>query len=154
MHLYQVLHCPPGLGFSPPAIVPNNIRLGNHSLLCRATPPAKKSHRLRIVVSMLSQRVSLWPSRWWFRRSKLGKVFRSEGPRHTPVQQGLNRLGFQHSDFKAKAGGRPIIQLQDGPLVITPCFAAARPPQRRATVYELSFRCSRNVSSLWPSRWW
>ena len=26
-------------------------------------------------------------SRW-----KLGKVFRSEGPRHTPAQQGLNHL--------------------------------------------------------------
>ena len=27
-------------------------------------------------------------------RSKPGKVLRSEGPRHTPVQPGLNRLGL------------------------------------------------------------
>ena len=32
-------------------------------------------------------------------RSELGEVFRSEGSRHTPVQQGLNHLGLQHSDF-------------------------------------------------------
>ena len=38
-------------------------------------------------------------------RSKLGNVFRSEGPRHTLVQQGLNHLGLQHSDFQAKRGG-------------------------------------------------
>ena len=44
-------------------------------------------------------------------RSKLGKVFRSECPRHTPVQQGLNHLGLQHSNILAKGGGRPIIQL-------------------------------------------
>jgi len=37
-------------------------------------------------------------------RSKLGKVFRSEGPCHIPVQQGLNHLGLQHSDFQAKGG--------------------------------------------------
>ena len=29
-------------------------------------------------------------------RSRLGKVFRSEGPRHTPVQQRLNHLALQH----------------------------------------------------------
>ncbi|MEP4442969.1 MAG: hypothetical protein ABJ059_05880, partial [Hyphomicrobiales bacterium] len=33
-------------------------------------------------------------------RSKLGKVFRSEGPRHTPVLQGIQILGPQHSDFR------------------------------------------------------
>ena len=44
-------------------------------------------------------------------RSKLGKVFRSEDPRHTPVQQGLNHLGLQHSDFQAKGDGHPIIEL-------------------------------------------
>ena len=58
MHLCQVL-CPPGLGFSPPAIVSNTTRLSNRSLLCRATAPAKKSRRLRMVVSMLRQRVIL-----------------------------------------------------------------------------------------------
>ena len=65
---------------------------------------------------MLSQRVIFMAFALVVSRSKLGKVFRSEGPRHTPVQQGLNRLGFQHSDIRAKAGGRPIIQLQDGPF--------------------------------------
>ena len=49
-------------------------------------------------------------------RSKLGKVFRSEGPRHTPVEQGLNHLGLQHSDFQAEGGGRPIIQLRAEPF--------------------------------------
>ena len=49
-------------------------------------------------------------------RSKLGKVFRSEGRPHTPVPQGLNHLGVQHSDFKAKGIGRPIIQLRDEPF--------------------------------------
>ena len=48
-------------------------------------------------------------------RSKIGKVFRSEGPHHTPVQQGLNRLGLQYSDFRAKGGSRPIIQLRAEP---------------------------------------
>ena len=63
MHLCHVLTCPPGFEFSPPAIVPNITRLGNRSLLYRATAPSKKSRRLRMVVSMLSQRVILraWP---------------------------------------------------------------------------------------------
>ena len=115
MHLCQVLHCPPGPVFSLPAIVPNITRLGNLSLVCSATPPAKKSGRLRIVVSMLSQchleglrvREGGMVSTMWalleandsqqdlsVSRSKLGKVFRSEGPRHTPVQQGLKYLGL------------------------------------------------------------
>ena len=34
-------------------------------------------------------------------RSNLGIVIRSEGPRSTPVQQRLNHLGLQHSDFQA-----------------------------------------------------
>ena len=59
MHLCQVSNCPPGLGFSPPAIVSNITRLGNRSMLYRATPTAKKSRRLRMVVSMLSQRCHL-----------------------------------------------------------------------------------------------
>ena len=59
MHLRQVLSCEPGLGFSPPAIVPNITRLSNRSLLYRAKAPAEKSRRLRMVVSMFSQRVIL-----------------------------------------------------------------------------------------------
>ena len=57
MHLCQVLHCPPGFGFSPPVIVPNITRQGNCSLLCRAPPLSKKSRCVRMVVSTLSQRV-------------------------------------------------------------------------------------------------
>ena len=59
MHLCRVLNYPPGLGFFPPAIVPNITQLGNRSLLRRATPPAKKNRLLRMVVSMFSQRVIL-----------------------------------------------------------------------------------------------
>ena len=51
MHMCQVLICPPDLGFSPPAIVPNITRLGNRSLLCRGTLPGKNSRRLRRVVT-------------------------------------------------------------------------------------------------------
>ena len=54
MQLCQILNCPPSLRFSPPAIVPNITRLGNRSLLYRATASAKKSRRLRMVVSMYS----------------------------------------------------------------------------------------------------
>ena len=37
-----------------------------------------------------------------------GKVFRSEGPRHTPVQMGLDHLELlQHSHFQSKRGDRP-----------------------------------------------
>ena len=58
MHPCQVLlNCPPGLRFSPLAIVPNITRLDNCSLLCRASAPANKSHCLWMIVSMLSQRV-------------------------------------------------------------------------------------------------
>ena len=106
MHICQVLNCPPGLGFSPSAIVPNITRLCNDSLLCRATAPAKRSRRLRMVVSMFSQRVILralaYERMVWcgtksalgvndsqedlmVSSSELGKVFRSDGLRHTPV---------------------------------------------------------------------
>ena len=53
-------------------------------------------------------------------RAKLDKVFRSEGPHHTPVQQGLHHLGLQHSDFTAKCGGRPVIQLRAEPFEACP----------------------------------
>ena len=36
--------------------------------------------------------------------SELGKVFRAEGPCHTPVQQGLDHLGLQHADLQAERG--------------------------------------------------
>ena len=51
---------------------------------------------------------------------ELGKVFRSEGPRHTPVQQGLNYLGLQRSDFQAKRGGCPIVHLWAEPCEACP----------------------------------
>ena len=45
MHLCKLLNCPPGLRFSPPAIVPNIARLDNRLLRYRATAPVKKSRR-------------------------------------------------------------------------------------------------------------
>ena len=45
-------------------------------------------------------------------RSKLGEVLRSEGPRHTPILQGLNYLGLQQSDFQPNGGSRSIVQLR------------------------------------------
>ena len=56
MHLCQGSNCPPRLGFCPPAIVPNIARLVYPFLLCRATASATNNRRLRMVVSMLSQR--------------------------------------------------------------------------------------------------
>ena len=58
-HLCQVYGRPPGLRPSPPVIVANMTPLGNRPLLCRATAPAKRSHHLRMVVSMLSHCVLL-----------------------------------------------------------------------------------------------
>ena len=56
MPLCQVSNSPPGLGFSPPAIVPTITGLGSRSLLRRVTPPAKKSRRSRMVVAMVSRK--------------------------------------------------------------------------------------------------
>ena len=39
-------------------------------------------------------------------------MFRSEGPRHTHVSQGLKHLGRQHADFQTKRDGRYLIQLR------------------------------------------
>ena len=58
-HLCQLFGCPPGLRPSPPAMFPSITRLGNRPSWCRATAPAKKSRRLRMVVSMFSHRVFL-----------------------------------------------------------------------------------------------
>ena len=51
------------------------------------------------------------------RLSELVIVRRVEGPRHTPVQQGLNHLGLQQGDLKAEPGGRYIVELWTEPLV-------------------------------------
>ena len=37
-------------------------------------------------------------------------MLRSEGPCRTLLQQGLNQLGLQYSDFQAERVGPPIIQ--------------------------------------------
>ena len=58
--------------------------------------------------------------------SKHGKVFRSEGPPHIPVQQGLNHFGIQHSDLKATGSGRPTILLPAEPF--EPFSHEADPP--------------------------
>ena len=44
----------------------------------------------------------------------------AEGPRHTPVQQSLNYLGLQRTDFQTKWSGRPIIQLRAEPFEAYP----------------------------------
>ena len=53
-------------------------------------------------------------------RSELGEVFRAEGPRQTPVQQGLNHLGLQYADFPSKQGGCSTIQLRTEPSEACP----------------------------------
>ena len=58
-HVCQLFDCSPGLRPSPPVIFPSITRLGNRPSFCRATPPLKKSRRLRMAVSMLSHRVFL-----------------------------------------------------------------------------------------------
>ena len=141
MHLCRVLNCLPSLGCSPPAFVPTDARLGSRSLLLPRHGPRRKEppltdgrfdalatchlQGLRVregrVVGMKStleaidSQESLVMS-----RSKLGKVFRSEGPRHTPMRQGPNRHGLQQSDVQAKRGGRPIIQLRTEPFEAYP----------------------------------
>ena len=123
---------------SPPAIVPDINRLDNQSLLAlpchgplkKKEPPftdgdfdalaINTSHlenlRAReggVVDTTSALEVKRSQKDLVVSRSKLGnEVFRSEGPRHTPVQQGLNHLGLQHWDFQANGGGRPIIQLR------------------------------------------
>ena len=47
-------------------------------------------------------------------------MFGSEGPRNKVVQQRLNHLGLQHSDFQAQRGGHPIIRLRAEPLEACP----------------------------------
>lgn len=42
--------------------------------------------------------------------SNVDEAFCSEGPRNTPVQQGLIHLGLQHTAFQTKRGGWPKIQ--------------------------------------------
>ena len=44
----------PGLGFSPPAVVPNSTRRVSRSLCVHCTPPAKRRRRLQMVVPTLS----------------------------------------------------------------------------------------------------
>ena len=119
--LCQVCNRPPGLGFSLRTIVPNINRQSVHSLVRRATAPAKKDQHLRIVVSMLRQRVILRAftyervarsvqSRCWkpMTRKKTDEPLEA-WPRvplwgstsHTPpVKEGVNPVGLQHSNFQ------------------------------------------------------
>ena len=97
--LRQVFDCPPGLGPSPPVIVANITRLGIRPLFWYAMASAMESRRLRVIVSMLSHRVREGgvvgtlsaleainsQEDLVVRHSELGKVFRTEGPSHTPV---------------------------------------------------------------------
>ena len=50
------------------------------------------------------------------RSSELGEVFRAEGLRHTPAQQGPNHLGLQHANFRAGRGGRHIVHFRAEPF--------------------------------------
>ena len=54
------------------------------------------------------------------RLSKLVIVSRVEGPGHTPVHQGLNRLGLQQADLQAEPGGRHIVSLWTEQFVACP----------------------------------
>ena len=54
------------------------------------------------------------------RRSEPSEVMHAEGPRHTPVQQSLNYLGLQRTDFQTKWSGRPIIPLRAEPFEACP----------------------------------
>ena len=71
------------------------------------------------VVGALSALKANDPQEDLVHRSELG-VFRTEGPRNTSVQQGLNYLGLQHTDFQANRGRLPIVQLQSEPFEAYP----------------------------------
>ena len=43
-----------------------------------------------------------------------------EGPRHAPVQQGLNHLGLEQEDLWAEPGARDVVMLWTTPLVACP----------------------------------
>ena len=60
------------------------------------------------------------PKKDFVSRSNLGKVFRSGGSHHTPVQPALNHLGCRRWDSKLRVGGRPIIQLRAKPCEVIP----------------------------------
>ena len=119
MHQCQFLNCPPGLGFSPPAIVLNITPTGRTllALPClgprKAEPPATDGRvealatchleglRVRAggVISTPSvlegsdSREDLVAN-----RSKFGKVLRSEGPRHNTRSAGSQST--RHSAFR------------------------------------------------------
>ena len=52
--------------------------------------------------------------------SKVVTVSRVDGPRHTPVQQGLNHPGLQRADLQTEPGGRLFVKLWTEPLVACP----------------------------------
>ena len=70
-------------------------------------------------------------------RSKRGKLFRSEGPRHTHVQRGLNHFGLQHSDyFYTRLSGVVVLSYNSGP----DCLGHARMGRMRPSIS--SERCN------------
>ena len=66
------------------------------------------------------------PEDFGVRLSELVLVGRIEGPRHTPVQQGLNHLGVQPADLQAEPGGRRIVSL--GTELFVACSHGSDPP--------------------------
>ena len=70
------------------------------------------------------------------RRPEPSEALRAEGSRHTPVQQSVNYLGLQHTDFQTKWIGRLIIQLRAGPFEA--CPHETNP----------SFDCEREISAF------
>ena len=124
---------PPGLEFSPSAVVSNMTRLGNRSMLCRATALSKKSHHLRMVVLMLSQHVTLrafaydrWRGRYeigawsqllargrtWLRAVRsLAKCSALRVHVTHPYSRVSITSACSNSGFQAKRGGRHIPQL-------------------------------------------
>ena len=54
------------------------------------------------------------------RRSQLSEVLLAEGPRYTPVQQGLHYLGLLHAHLQSERGSLRIIQLPLEPFAACP----------------------------------
>ena len=158
--LRQVLDCPPGLGPTPLVIVPNITRGGSRPSFCRVMAPAKKSRRLRMVVSMLSHRVLLrtfayervvwsvrcrrcklvtrrrtWCTVWSFAMCFALRVHVTH-PYHSSVS--ITSAFIQHSDFQTNRGGRHMIQLRAEPFEACPHETIA-PPRYKNWVVCLYF---------------
>ena len=112
--------CPPSLRLSPSAFVPNFSMLSHR--LCEGLRALEGC-----VVGTLSTPEANDPQEdLVVHRSDPGKVLRSEGPRHTSVQQGLNQLGLQHADVQIKRGRlhAPLKPLAELFAVSVHCFSS------------------------------